>query len=194
MLVNSLELNLLPDSGYFALEVQRKTDKGVSANHVKLAVKKFNNSNLDISGIILASDIEAENEINYPLKRRKINILPNPSGIFTEKNKLFIYYELYNVNLNMGIGEFEQTLTLKKTDDRSGFSKAVNSMLNIFGMGNENKEIILTTKYQVTEKNPQIYFQLDMNKYEEGKYLIELFIKENNSGEKAKTEKIFFWK
>lgn len=193
MLVNSLELNLLPDSGYFALEVQRKTDKGVSANHVKLVVKKFDNINLDISGIILASDIEAEKEINYPLKRRKINILPNPLGIFTEKNKLFIYYELYNVNLKGGIGKVKQTLTLKKTDDRSGFSKAVNSVLNIFGMGNENKEIILTTKYQVTEKNPQIYFQVDMNKYEAGEYLLGLSIKDKNSGEKTKTEKIFFW-
>lgn len=194
LLVNSLNLSLSPDSGYFALELLRGIDKGVSANHDKLTVKKFDNISLDISDIVLASDIETENEINYTLKRRNINILPNPSGIFTEKYKLFIYYELYNVNLNGGVGEFEQTLTLKKTDDRSGFNKAVNSVLNIFGMGNENKEIILTTKYQVTEKDPQIYFQLDMNKYEAGDYSLELLIKDKNSGEEVKEEKIFSWK
>ena len=149
---------------------------------------------MEISDIVLALDIETKNETNYTLKRRKINILPNPSGIFSEKNKLFIYYELYNVNLNGGVGKFEQMLTLKKTDDRSGFSKAVNSVLNIFGMGNENKEIILTTKYQVTEKDPQIYFQLDMNKYEAGDYSLELLIKDKKFGEEVKAKKIFSWK
>ncbi len=56
------------------------------------------------------------------------------------------------------------------------------------------KKIILTSKYQVIEKDPQIYFQLDMNKYEEGEYLMELFIKDNNSGEEVKAERIFFRK
>jgi len=56
------------------------------------------------------------------------------------------------------------------------------------------KKIILTTKYQVIEKDPQIYFQLDMNKYEEGEYLMELFIKYNNSGEEVKAKRIFFRK
>ncbi|MCH8326671.1 MAG: GWxTD domain-containing protein, partial [Bacteroidetes bacterium] len=194
LLVNSLNLSLSPDSGYFALEIQRSIDKGVSANHDKLVVRNFNNNSLEISDIVLALDIETKNETNYTLKRRKINILPNPSGIFSEKNKLFIYYELYNVNLNGGVGKFEQMLTLKKTDDRSGFSKAVNSVLNIFGMGNENKEIILTTKYQVTEKDPQIYFQLDMNKYEAGDYSLELLIKDKKFGEEVKAKKIFSWK
>ena len=194
LLVNSLNLSLQADSGYFALEVLRKRDKGVSANRDKLAVRIFDNNKLDISDIVLASDIKGKNEINYKFKRGKINILPNPTGIFTEKNKLFIYYELYNVHLNAGVGEFEQTLTLKKNDDRSGISKAVNSVLNIFGIGKENKEIILTTKYQVTKKDPQIYFQLDMNKYEAGDYSLELFIKDKNSGKEIKTEKIFSWK
>ena len=194
MLVNSLNLSLPPDSGYFALELLRGIDKGVSANHDKLTVKKFDNISLDISDIVLASDIETENKINYTLKRRNINILPNPSGIFTEKNKLFIYYELYNVNLNGGVGEFEQMLTIKKTDDRSGFSKAVNSVLNIFGMGNENKEIILTTKYQVTEKDPQIYFQLDMNGYEPGNYILTIKINDHIARNETQQNTKFTWK
>jgi len=194
LLVNSLKLNLSPDSGYFALEIIRNIDKGVASNRDKIAVKKFDNNILEISDLVLASDISLDDKINYTLKRNKINILQNPSGIFTQENKLFIYYELYNLNLKGGLGEFEQTLTLKKANDRSGISKAVNSVLNIFGIGNENKEIILTSKYQATEKDTQIYFQIDMNNYEVGEYSLELLIKDKISGTEVKTENFFVWK
>ena len=195
LLVNSLNLILSPDSGYFALEVQRKTDKGVSANHDKLAVRKFDNINLDISDIVLASDIKAENEIIYPLKRHKINILPNPPGIFTEKNKLFIYYEVYNLQMDKtGLAKFEQKITITKVEERSGLSKFFGSILSVFGDNNDNNSITLSTNYQSYTKNPQIYFQLDMNKYEEGNYILTIKIKDNISGKETEQNTKLTWR
>ena len=194
LLVNTLKLNLPPDSGYFSLEILRNIDKGVATVKNTINIKNYTNNNLELSGVILASEISKDKFSKGFINRNNFAILPNPTRIFTQENKLFIYYELYNINLNGGIGEFEQTLTLKKTDDRSGISKAVNSLLNIFGIGNEDKEIILTSNYQVAEKDPQIYFQLDMNKYEAGEYLLELLIIDKNSGAEVKTVNFFTWK
>lgn len=192
-IINTVETIAKQDSFNIGFEITRLADKGVSAHHFGLDIRKFSRINLNISDIVLASDVEKESRSNYPLKRGNIEILPNPSGIFTEKNKLFVYYELYNVRLENGSGDFEQTLTFKKTDDRSGLSKAVNSVLNIFGMGNENKEILLTTNYKVTEKDPQIYFQLDMSNYEQGEYLLTLEITDHKNGAKTGAHINFMW-
>ncbi len=105
----------------------------------------------------------------------------------------FVYYELYNVKLENGTGDFEQKLTLKKNDDRPGLSKAVNSVLNIFGAGSDDKEIILTTNYKVTENNPQIFFQIDMNNYEQGEYLLIIDIKDNKTNETVRERTILTW-
>lgn len=193
-IVNTVNTRAKQDSLNIGFEINRFADKGISAYHFTLDVKKFERTSLDISDVILASDISEETGNNYPLKRDQVSILPNPSGIFTEDNKMFIYYEAYNVKLLNGVGGFTQTLTLKRTDDRSGLNKAVNSVLNIFGMGNDNKEIVLTTNYRVSEKDSQIYFQVDMNKYEPGEYTLTVKLQDNNDTRQAETKAVFNWK
>jgi len=189
-IINTVETVANQDSLNFGFEVTRFADKGVSSHHFPIDIKKFKKTNLDISDIVLASDIQKDGEKDYPLRRGKISILPNPTALFTESGKMFIYYELYNLRLHTGAGEFQQTLTIKKTEEKSGI---FNSVLNIFGMGSDDKEIVLTTTYKVAESNPRIYFQLDMSKYEPGEYSLSLDINDHNSEEKTKAHIIFDW-
>ncbi len=192
-IINTVETIANQDSLNLGFEVTRFEDKGVSSHHFPFDIKKFKKTNLDISDIVLASDIQEDGEKDYPLKRGEINILPNPAAIFTESGKMFIYYELYNLRLQTGAGEFQQTLTLKKTEEKSGISKTFNSVLNIFGMGSDDKEIVLTTTYKVAESNPRIYFQLDMSKYEPSEYSLSLDIKDHNTNQETKAHIIFDW-
>ncbi len=192
-IINTVETIANQDSLNLGFEVTRFEDKGVSSHHFPFDIKKFKKTNLDISDIVLASDIQEDGEKDYPLKRGEINILPNPAAIFTESGKMFIYYELYNLKLQTGAGEFQQTLTLKKTEEKSGISKTFNSVLNIFGMGSDDKEIVLTTTYKVAESNPRIYFQLDMSKYEPSEYSLSLDIKDHNTNQETKAHIIFDW-
>lgn len=189
-IVNSLHSNLDPDSVYLSFEVIRSSDKGVASNHLPFAVRSFNKYSLDMSDLVFASKISDNKQNNYPLKRREISILPNPASMFSNKTDIFIYYEVYNLSLDKnGLGNIEQKLTIKNIDEKSGLGKAVNSFLGIFGLDSEPQEVTLTTDYQLHEKNPQLYFQLDMNKYDPGKYLLTIEIIDKGNSLKVSSSK-----
>ena len=183
------------DSANFAFEIKRNRDKGVSSNHFKLLIRHFSNTNLDMSDIVLANEVEDSNANHYSLGRRNISLLPNPLSTFSDKNKIFVYYEIYNLSSDSNsICNVEQQLTIRKKDERSSISKAMNSFLNIFSLGKDEQQVTLTSQYQFHDKNPQVYFQLDMNKYESGDYLLMLSIRDKNSGKEIKREVTLTWK
>ncbi|PIW70047.1 MAG: hypothetical protein COW08_03915 [Ignavibacteriales bacterium CG12_big_fil_rev_8_21_14_0_65_30_8] len=194
LLVNSLALKLPPDSGYLALEVLRNIDKGVAANRDKITVKRFGNENLEISDIVLALDISTKNENYYTLKRRNFNILPNPYSIFSDVNKINIYYEVYNLNLNeSGIANFEQKLTIKKIEEKSSINKFFGSILKVFGKDEDDNSITLSTNYRTLNKNQSINFMLDMSSYDSGDYLLTIKITDSNNKSISTNNKNFKW-
>ncbi len=193
--VNSLLMKAPADSGRFAFEIERNKDKGVSSNHFKLVVRHFSNTNLDMSDIILADDIDESNANHYSLTRENISLLPIPFSTFSDRNKIFIYYEIYNLTPDSkGIYNVEQQLTIRKKDERSGISKVLNSALNIFSLGNEDQQVTLTSQYQFHNKNAQVYLQLDMSGYDLGNYILSVKIKDNISGKETGQSTELTWK
>ncbi len=177
LLVNSLNMSVYPDSGELAFELERKSDNGVSTNHIPFYPRKFKLRRLDISDAILATKLLHDTSDALPLKRNGYSMLPNPSHIFEADKPIYVYYELYNLSVNENdINDFEQKLIVKKKDESSGLSKAVNSVLNVVGLGNKKEEVIIMTKYQAQGKNPQINFQLDMHTYQPGDYIVTFLI------------------
>ena len=194
--INSLLMRVRSDSGSFAFEIMRDADKGVSSNHFPFTARHFSEIKLNMSDILLANEVtDADSNKQYPITRGSVNILPNPLSTFSNKDKIFIYYEIYNLTPDSNeVYNVEQKLTIRKKDDRSGISKVLNSFLNIFSLGKDERQVTLTTHYKFKEKNPPVYFQLDMNKYEPSEYLLILAIKDINSGKVIKSEKTLTWK
>lgn len=192
---SSKMMTLWPDSGELAFEIIRKKDHGVSSNHLLFGVKKFNLKTPDISDILLAYNIKENDSLSSPVKRRNYSIYPNPTGIFSPRIPLYIYYEVYNLKTDSsGFSNFEQSLTITKKETHSQVADAVNSVISIFGLGRHDKKVIITTGYRTLGKNPGIYFQLDMSPYPPGKYELKINIKDKLTGAEtgAKTEVI--WK
>jgi tetratricopeptide (TPR) repeat protein len=186
LLVNSLELSIYPGKGNIAFEIEREIDKGVSSNHFEFDPKKFKVNELDISDLILASKLKHDSLSTFPVVRNNTGLLPNPTNIFSIAQPIFIYYELYNLELeNNNLSSFEQKLILKKKTQSSGFSSAVNSMLNVVGLGKQKEEVTITTKYQTHEKDSQIDFMLDMHNYLPGDYVLTIIITDNISHEEV---------
>ena len=186
LLVNTLDMSVYQDSGNLAFEIERKADNGVSSNHFEFAPKKFKINSLDISDIILADKIIKDKNSDLPFKRNGISILPNPTDIFSSAKPIHIYYELYNLKMDKnGFTNFEQKLILKRKVQNSGLSNAINSVLNVIGLGKQKEEVIITTKNQTRDKNPQIDFQYDMHNYQPGDYLLTLIITDNENGDEV---------
>ena len=194
LLVNSLKMTVYPETGTLAFEIIRKFDKGVSSNHFKFKAKKFIPYDLGMSDIILASKAGINNPSFATITRGNIGLLPNPTNTFTRNEPLFIYYELYNLKLNdKGFNNYEQKLVLEKENKSSSLSKTVNSLLNIVGLGKKKEEVIVTTKYQTQGKDPRMHFQLDMNSYQPGNYILTIIVKDNLSGKEVRSKTILHY-
>lgn len=180
--VNSAEMSVKPDSGTLAFEIIRTRDKGVSSNHENFIAEKFKSDSLDLSDILLAEKINKDSLNSFPLRRRNINILPNPTYTFSKKVNLYLYYEIYNLEVNHnGLTDFDQRITVKKANEENGLQKAINSIVGLVGINKKNEGITLSSKYQTPDKNSQIYLQLDMNALEPGDYIIVVTISDNLS-------------
>ncbi len=98
--INSAAMSVKTDSGTLAFEIIRTSDKGVSSNHERFKTKEFNQNNLDMSDILLAEKVDKDSKESFPLKRKDINILPNPTSVFSKNINLYLYYEIYNLKVN----------------------------------------------------------------------------------------------
>ncbi len=187
--INSIEMNVKPDSGILAFEVIRGYDKGVAANHFSFKARNFNNNNLQLSDILLASHIGFNNSEEGSIKRKDINILPNPTKSFSKNGKVFLYFEIYNLNQNVNLQtDFSQNITVKNKNDKTGLEKAVNGVLSIFGINEKQKQLTISNNYQTHDPDPQMYLQLDMSNYDTGNYIITINIKDNISGKSVREE------
>ncbi|MBI5731723.1 MAG: GWxTD domain-containing protein [Ignavibacteriales bacterium] len=188
--VNTLEMTLQPLSGNLAFEMERKKDKGVMAYHGKYNIRSFSGDELKISDVVLASTVETEQNINGAFKRNNISILPNPTKSFRKNDQFFLYYEIYNLTKNTNnITDFEQKITMQKKEEGG----IISSLLSVVGLDKEGKRISLTSKYQTQERDPQMYLQLDMSKYEPGEYVITVTIKDIITGKEVSNQTEINW-
>ncbi len=192
---DSKMMTLWPDSGEFAFEIIRKKDKGVSSSHRIFDVRKFKTDRVDLSDLILAYNISEGDSLPAPVKRGDISIYPNPTNTFYADLPLFVYYEIYNLVLDENsYCDFEQSLILTRKETHSELADVFNSVANIVGLGRKENRIVISTDYKTKEKNPRMYFQLDMNKYPPGLYELAISITDKNSGKKVESKTELNWK
>ena len=194
-MINTITMNTSPDSGELAFEIIMKEDNGVSSNHFVYEIREFKKEELDISDIILASSLNENPNEFAVLTRGNYNILPNPLQTFTNSTDIFIYYEVYNLDLDKNYtSDFTQMISIQKFNEETEIDNAINSVLSIFGLGNEDDIITLKTDYQSFEKNVPVYLQLDMNKYQKGDYIITITIEDNLNGSIISTNTVLKWR
>ncbi|MEJ2102957.1 MAG: GWxTD domain-containing protein [Ignavibacteriaceae bacterium] len=190
--INSVLVDLPPDSGLLAFEIIRDADNGVFTNRTNFKIKKFSSTNLDISDIILASNVDESN--NLTIKRGNLNLLPNPLNTFSAINQIYIYFEVYNLSSNdSGISNFEQRITIYKIKENSGIGNFLNSLLGVIGLGADENTLTLTTEYQSYKKDTPVYLQLDMSKYEKGDYKINVEIEDITNGNVVNSQTTLRW-
>jgi GWxTD domain-containing protein len=192
-LAASKMFSVQPKTGGLAFEMIRKNDKGVFTNHSRFEVKNFASDSLSLSNIVPCDNLITEGKKEFYIKRGDISLLPNPNAMFSGKTKFFIYYEVYNLPLNdRKTTDFTQSLTIRKKE-KAGIGGIINDIGNALGISRNNEKISLTSDYQTQEKNPQMYLQLDMSKYEAGNYIITVTIKDKVTGKSISGDSEIVW-
>jgi len=192
---NILKLPVTSDSGNYSFEILRDFDKGVSTNRGKIKIRKFSNTRLDVSDILLASRIETERAETFTINRSNVNILSNPTNQFINKNPLYVYYEVYNLKKDeTGLTDFEQEVEISEYEEEkvSDIEKAISAVKKFLGIS-KGEEISFSSNYQSKEVNPQIYYRLDLAKAKTGKYVLRITVKDKIANSKISVKTIIDW-
>ena len=188
--VNSIPMKAYPDSGSLAFEIIRKKDKGVASYHGKFVTKDFRGEKLMMSDIVCAANVEFDKTVDGAIQRNNISILPNLTKSYSKDNPFYIYYELYNLKKGQSnTTDFEQKLTIQ----RKGEDGILTNLLNAVGFDRSGDKISLSSRYQTQERDPQMYLQLDMNRYESGNYIIKVLVKDNVNSNETENETEISW-
>ena len=175
---HSILMQTLPQNGNMAFELMRKKDSGIASYHGKFSIKSFRGNELQISDMLLAKELELEKKLDGAIERKNISVVANPTNRFNSKDQIYLYYEIYNLGKRSSYTDFEQKLTIQKKGDDG----IIGSVLSVVGLDGKGNKIMLTSNYQTEERDPQMYLQLDMSKYDAGNYLVTVTIKDKNSG------------
>lgn len=192
--IYSIKFSSKEGSGNLALEIIRKADDGIAVYHGKYIIKDYSNDELMLSDLVFARSVDSE-LFKGKINRGNLSIISIPSNIFNKNEPIFLYYEIYNLELDEEkLTNFDQEISIRIIEEDSSIGDILNKVGEVLGIGKEGEKITLTSNYKTLERDPQIYFQLDMDKYESGDYEIEIKIKDKVRGKETKNKTLIKWK
>jgi hypothetical protein len=183
-----LKLEVPP--GKYELQVQLKDQVSGHVGLYKQAVevRDYWQDALQISDIQLASSISEEGHLDQ-FKKGDIWIIPMPSRVYGKAQKVYIYYEIYNLTKN----SFGQTRYKTRYAVRSSFQSGSGALQTVargfrFLFKRRKPQVSVTHTQTGTEPTQQEYFELDLTKVKRGVNTLEVTITDEVSGQSATHE------
>ncbi|MFC1554264.1 GWxTD domain-containing protein [candidate division KSB1 bacterium] len=162
-----------PDSYLFAFETMDYYSDNAGTYRDSVRVRKFDFSELQLSDIQLAGNIEIIDGSNPPL-RDNLEIAPNPSRFYTIDQNIYIYFEIYNIMLGGEPGSTDisvnYNLSYMGEDDYS----VVDFVKGLF----INEQLIrnVTTEFNMkgNKQNESMFLRIDHSLTKPGPYSLRL--------------------
>ncbi len=133
---------------------------------------------LAISDLVLAYNVQPSDK-KSPYSFHNLRIIPNPSMKFKKGELVYIYFELYNLQMKDGNTRYhvEQTVRPLKTGN------VFTNLKRLFGIG--TKEISVTRDQVGASKVASEYGAFDFSALPAGKKELIITVKDKNSGQKV---------
>ncbi len=179
--IDQYNIELDPVNHYLSFFANIPKQKRIGGYKFLLAPVSFNKPTVMISDIELARDIKPFDKKNK-FSKHGLQVIPNPTLAFKKNNSFFVYFELYNIpvknNQNV-LYYLEYNLKLLKKEKSNIFSK----IAGIFG-GGKPKTTIKVERYSNQEFSAE-YIALDLSKYNNGHYQLEVIAEFPESEQKV---------
>ena len=175
--------------GKYELQVQIKDLASGHTGLYKQAVEvpDYNVEELRISDILLASEIGNAHSAGK-FRKGDIRVVPMPTRNYREAQKVYAYYEIYNLTKNrFGQTDYEVKYVVRTVVGRSeGVVGAVTSLFK-----RRKTQVSVSYDHAGTATTEQQYFEIDLARAKPGVQVLEVEIKDRVSG-KSDTREIQF--
>ena len=152
----------------------------------KAVIPDYDVDTLAMSDIVIANNVERKGKDNL-YKRDGLYIYPNPKLSFKRSDPMYIYFEIYNLNLDTrGNTEFiiEYNLTLMKAEE-----SFLSSIFNIFGK-EAKKSITTSVDREGKQEQSNEYIAIDVSNLTKGFYKLNVRVEDKKSSVSIKKERI----
>lgn len=175
---NYIEINrfaVKPDSYRVAFHVRQPETEILGGWKLLVIADDYSKDELAMSEIELASRIEPSNADSRFVKNG-LTVVPNPASNFSKKNPVYIYFEIYGLELADKTNQFaiEYTLTLLKDKTRK--------FLGIFGGGGKSSITTEIDREGANEMSVE-YLAIDASSMKAGDYELKVKVTDKQSGD-----------
>jgi GWxTD domain-containing protein len=190
---DALQVKVFP--GTYQLQVQLKDliSGRVGVYKQNLTVTDFRSEDLQVSGILMASDVR-DNGTNLRLKKRDVWITPMPSRAYADGGKVFAYFEIYNLKIDT----FGQTRYKVRYQVQfnpgvgAGLAGTVSS--GVRSLFNRKKIQVSVAYEQVgSDTTEGEYIELDLRKAKAGVNVLQVQVTDVETGQEASREVVFLY-
>ena len=183
-----LKTELPPGEYELQVQVRDRQSGHVGLYRQDVEVSDFRPEALQMSDVILSSGI-GDTQSPGAFRKQDVWIVPMPSRTYAEAQKVYAYYEIYNLAKNaFGQAKYKVKYTVRSTPGPSiGVFGAVSSGFHkLFSSG--KPQVSVTYDQEGMETTTREYFELDLTKAKPGVQVLGILVEDRVSGQSAKHE------
>lgn len=192
LLLDKVEIQLMPESYQIALELVDQNSGKIGRLRRKLQARQFDPQDLEISDLLLADDIHADSSLTK--NSESVKILPNLFNQFEVLKSIFVYFEVYNLELDDGgASHFSiETILSPLEEQKSGFAKLTSNVSRLFGLG-KSKQTKVSTLYEYYGNSTieSVHNSLRLADTKPGKYNLVVKVEDVNRGRRTENNVTF---
>ncbi len=163
----------------YAIEYLNLSTKQIGRFKDSVFVRDFSENTLALSDLILANNIRLQTSISE-VNRNQLSISPNFEYSFKPGQDLYLYYEIYNLNLDQnGLSNYTVSYEIRKLKKNSS------GLSNLFGLLKKDQPdetvVVTTYNYKGSRKSENNYRILQLNDYEPGNYELHVKVEDRNN-------------
>ncbi|MXZ08148.1 MAG: GWxTD domain-containing protein [Gemmatimonadetes bacterium] len=189
------QLRVQVPPGKYELQVQLKDRASGRIGIYKQSVEvpDYALEGLHVSGIQLASSIGGEGT-NNRFRKGELWVVPVPSRTYTKEQKVYAYFEIYNLKRNdYGQTRYKVKYLVRFTPEAAvGIAGAITTGLR--SLFKRRKPQVSVTYEQIgTEQSEYEYVELDLRQAKAGVNVLEITVEDLVSGEVRVREVVFYY-
>ena len=175
------------EPGDYEVSLEFETASGQTSAVQRRAVEvpSFDGDRLQVSDVLLAYDVqEADDPQPGRVFRDGLSAQPAPWGVFGNDEPIYLFFEIYGLDLQAGQSDFEVEARLVPKDTSRGLGRVIR---RVFG-GRDPGVSVSTEAQGSSADEPAQYLILDASSQEPGLYTLTVTVRDRVSGETADRE------
>ena len=189
-LLDRVDLKVRPGQYRLAVQAQRRNTNRLQSYLQELPLPDYSGSNLGLSDLFLAREVSAATKASDPkFVRAGWSILPTPSHVFHLGQRVFIYFEIYNLARDeFGATRYEVAYEVHRTDETG------TSFLPILARIWRRTGEAVTVRYEQTGTEEWVadYVELELGEASEGRHRVRMTVVDRNGGQEVSKEAMFW--